>query len=1464
MYLVFLNSRVQTYISQRLASYISEQTHTPVSIEGVDFSPFKSLILKGLYIEDYQQDTLIYIGNLKAKVDSFNLDKKKLYINKLTLEETFVNLYEDKERTLNIEVFLDSLSGKKQTEEVKSDSKPWDISVSNVDMLNSQFGYKTVEFKPQEFGMNYDDIFVTDLNLKARDISIIGDSIDFQLHHLSCKEKSGFELKDFKAHSWITSHQWGLKDVNIVSKNSKLQAHHLYFNYVPNKKYWAKFTKKMKLDFQLKSSRISFLDLAYFNEILLGFRETGYLSGHLYGTIYNLRGKNIDIKYGENTALKGKFYMNGLPYLSDSYLDADFKELTTSIADIESVYIPGYTKEHFNLPEYFNNLGLIKYKGKFNGFINDFVFYGKFRTELGDLDTDILFKPAQGNNRLNFSGDLETTNFNLGGLIEQEKVGNITLNVAVNGYTEPGTTQGVMKGNIDNVYFYDYEYQNLSLDGFFSESKFDGKVSIEDENLSFDFSGKVDFSQEIPTMNFSSHLKNAKLFPLHLNTTDQKAELSLDINANFAGSSFDNANGIIEINNTIYKNSLGEINSKQFTINSFTSPDFKRIYLHSDFTDAEVEGNYEVVKLISSLANLAYYYLPAYAEDKEYLKIDSTNNFKFSLNLKETTPITKVLYPEVKLAANTNIEGELIAKDHKIDLHFYSDTLSVQGRTFDHLKIDLSTDHEKLILKGRTNKLSVTDNFRIYNLSHKITAAKNKVNFDLLWNNWDKSTYSGYLSAEGKVAKSENQKNVKWDIDLLPSTIIMADSIWNLPKSKIVIDSTSYEIDNFKVAREDQYFGLDGKISEDPRDSINFEIQNISLKNLNDLTRDQNIGVNGIVRGYVQLSDFYGQRLSNSNVMIEDLIFNRDTLGNLYLISDWDKTEKKLSFSSFTDYKNNKELEIQGNYFPGSDSLNMGINLNRLRLDLLNPYLQESISNLKGELKGHLNLEGPTDDIRSTGMVKFQNTSFMVNALKTTYHCNDSISITPKELQFNNFKLTDKNGENALLFGAIEHNQFNKFAFDLTLNTVNFNVLDTRLKDNELFYGEAFVTGVTYLSGSPDNLDVEITAKPEKDTRIYIPLNSSGDIQESDFITFVNNHQNSEKKIEEQYDIDLSGIKLNCDLEITPDTDIRIIFDSQSGDALKARGNGNLKLEIDTKGDFQMYGDYTIQKGSYEFKLQNLVNKKFDLSNGGNIKWSGDPYDATGNINAVYSLKTTLYDVLLNTPSIDKTRKVMVNCNMNLSQSLTNPHIKFGIDFPTLDQQTQSILEGMFAGEDEINKQILSLLVLNRFYTPEYLRSTDPDFDNKNSSYAVGVTTSELLSNQLSNWLSKISNDFDIGVSYRPGDNLTEDELELAMSTQIFDDKVTINGNIGNSASQNRDNDIVGDFDVNIRLDNKGKLQLKAFTRSNEYLVYEDSRNTQGVGIFYREDFNTFSGLLKKYLNFLNKKEEKKKKEAKP
>ncbi|MFA8436573.1 MAG: translocation/assembly module TamB domain-containing protein [Marinifilaceae bacterium] len=1459
-YMVFLSSSVQTYFTQTIAAKLSKRANTTIQIEGVDFSPFKSLILKGVYIEDYQKDTLMYVGALKAQIDSadwefhnFNLNVKKLYLKKITLDKTYFRLYEDENTTLNIDKLIDSLS----TGGTSESEQEFLCTVNQVDMTRSRFAYYTEEYKPQKFGMNYDDIDVLDIQLQARNIVLEGDTLNFDLQKLSCRDKSGFILKELKAHNRITNRQWSMTNVSILTPYSKAYAKHINFNYISGEGYWKNFTKKMKLDFVFKTSRISLLDIAYFNDELYGFQETGYFSGRVHGTVVDLKGKNIDIQYGDNTHIKGQFYMNGLPYLRNAYLEANFKEFTTSIPDIEKVYIPGYEKGRIAIPQKFDNLGLIRYKGKFNGFINDFVFYGNFKTDMGTIKTDILFKPSPEENKLSFKGDLKTTDFNLGGLLDVEKAGRITMNVEVNGYTSDKKLRGKLRGMVNQLEFYNYDYINLALDGDFSENKFDGKISLLDPNIAFDFSGKVDFSHKVPTLNFSSHLSNAQLYPLHLNTKDSLAQLSLSLNANFTGSGLDDANGVIEVNNTHYRNNRGEFKLKKIVLNSNTTPHYKNVIFSSDVADAEVKGNYDVRELISSLKNIVFYYLPAYATNKEYTKLDTTNKFDFKVDLKETQALTDVLYPELEIAANSTISGKVNAQNHILEINAYAPDIVWMGKTLDGLQFNLKTNNEKLIAKGRTNKLKFSDSFRIYNLSHKLEAGNNNLKYNLLWNNWDEVTYSGYLAAESKISRKNPEANPLTEIQLLPSTIIMADSIWNIQPSKITIDSTSFAIDNFKIQRNKQFFGLDGVISEQKSDSLTFQFEEITLSDLNSILGSKGIALNGKLRGYLQIADFYHDRLSSSNLVVEELVFNRDTLGNLYLMSDWDKINQKLFVSSFTHHKGRKEINLFGDYFPQKDSLDFRLDINQFRLPLLQSYLQENISELSGYTSGHINLTGTTSTPQMEGKLHLDNAGFTVNELQTHYQCNDSITLTPTQVRFEQMQLFDTKGHKASLDGFIQHDNFDKLQLDLALNAVNFQVLNTKITDNEMLYGKAYITGITHISGKPEDLNIEITAKTEKDTKIYIPLNSSSDIQESNFITFVNKHSTSTYQKKEDYQINLSGIRMNCDFDITPDADVQIIFDSRIGDILRAKGNGNLNLQIDTKGDFKIFGGYTIENGSYLFTLQDVINKKFDLENGGTIKWNGDPYNARVNINALYKVRTSLYDLGLNIPDVDVTKKVPVQCKMNLSNRLTNPNIRFSIEFPTLDQQTQNIVEGLFASEDEVNKQILSLLVLNRFYTPEYVRATDQDFENKNSSYAVGVTTSELLSNQLSNWLSQISNDFDIGVSYRPGDELTSDEIEVALSTQIFNDKVTINGNVGTRSNQERDNDFIGDFDVNVKLDKKGKLQFKAFTRSNEKLLYEDKRNTQGIGIFYREDFDSFSQLLKKYLNFLRKKDHK-------
>jgi len=308
-----------------------------------------------------------------------------------------------------------------------------------------------------------------------------------------------------------------------------------------------------------------------------------------------------------------------------------------------------------------------------------------------------------------------------------------------------------------------------------------------------------------------------------------------------------------------------------------------------------------------------------------------------------------------------------------------------------------------------------------------------------------------------------------------------------------------------------------------------------------------------------------------------------------------------------------------------------------------------------------------------------------------------------------------------------------------------------------------------------------------------------------------------------------------------------LIFDEKVGDILKGRGNGNLKMSVDNSGEFNMFGVFVIEEGDYLFTLQNILNKRFTIEKGGSIRWNGDPYDAEINLNAIYPLRASLHD--LNLDSTDR-RRIPVECGLEMTGKLLTPEIGFDIKLPKADDNTRNIVKSLITTEQQMNKQVFSLLILGSFQ-PALNVSANSGFD---AGGGVGANTSEVLSNQLSNWLSQISEDFDIGVNYRPGDEITDKEVELALSTQLFDERLTINGSVANNpnaintnTSNTSTSRIVGDFNLDYKITEDGKLRIKAFNESNDYnLTADNTLYTQGVGIFYRKDFNNFWELFRR------------------
>jgi hypothetical protein len=276
-------------------------------------------------------------------------------------------------------------------------------------------------------------------------------------------------------------------------------------------------------------------------------------------------------------------------------------------------------------------------------------------------------------------------------------------------------------------------------------------------------------------------------------------------------------------------------------------------------------------------------------------------------------------------------------------------------------------------------------------------------------------------------------------------------------------------------------------------------------------------------------------------------------------------------------------------------------------------------------------------------------------------------------------------------------------------------------------------------------------------------------------------------------------------------------------------------------GEFTMEGEFKIDKGSFFFTLQNIINRDFDIRRGSKVSWSGDPYNAQINMTAVYKVKTTLGDF---GPPDDSAVRVPVDCIISLKNSLLDPEIKFTVEFPDLNDAAKQHIYARLDTNDQamMSQQMMSLLILNSFSS------------STGSTSGVGFNTFSLLTNQLSNWLSNISNDFDIGVNYRPGDQVTAQEVEVALSTQLWDERVLIDGNVGVKGSETtqNNNSIVGEVTVEYKITPDGNVRIKAFNKSNnDDLSKTYAPYTQGIGIFYTKEFNKFREIF----NFRKRKE---------
>jgi len=1425
---------------------------------------FNRVILRNALLKDQDHDTIICSDKITATIKSLNTNSKKIILNRLRLDHSMIHIKVDSTNTVNLDFIIETL--RKPADSLRT---KWSITLRNIEVQNSRFRlgiYDDSEPKPN--GVNLTDIYLRNFDLIANDFNILNDTISYTIGHLRFVEQSGFAARTVKGKMAINQKFLEFSDFYIETLKSKIYLPRLNFAFNSFGDFSNKgILTKIKLDLLFDPSLLSLNDLGYFVPQFYEMQQEVELSGRLYGRINNFKARDINLEYMDHLHFKGDFDMNGLPDIDQTFMFFDIQNLSADFGKMSSIEIPSKSGETIQFFETMSTLEKLEFTGKFTGFFNDFVTYGRFNTGLGQISSDLSIRP-DSSDMIRIRGKLKTIGFNLGRLSGlEETLGLISMNGEVDGVSYPGgTVNANMDGTISLLQLNGYDYQNITLAGALTNNTFDGNFRIEDPNLRMEFYGKIDASDTIPVFNFSANVEKANLYPLNIITVDPSFTLSCFLKANFVGANLDDFDGEINLVNSLFSRKDKQIQIYDFTLHARQRPDSNHLELRSDLIDAEITGKYNFSMFGKAAGKLFDHHFPALPLNGKYISEqqgDQYNAFRFNIHFKNTFPITNYFYPDIEIAKNSHLYGAYHPDINFADITGKFPWLRFKNYEWNEFLFYLNSNDSAMKIEANTAFMELGRKMDLEHFSIQATGSNDTLDYAIKWNNWGEKLYKGSLAGR-TFLKARDEKNIPLvEMVFIPSSIILGDTAWSIPKSHVVIDTTAIEFRDFQIVHKDQYFYLDGKISSDPTDILNLIFHDINLYNLNEAAKNIGLELDGILEGTASLSNVYKNPVFLSNLQIENLSVNKEMLGNTTISSKWINEESKIHIDAFSNRGNLKTLQIKGNYQPSAKEIDLHFNLDKLRLDLVYPYLADYLDHLSGIVTGELDLNGNIRRPVLNGNLNLQKVSFLISYLQTQYSFSNEIQISDNNIRFNNFEIYDEKGSTSILNGTVTNNYLRDFLFDLNFNADNFYFLNTREVHNEIFYGRAIGSGVINIRGSLTDINLNVSAKTEKNTQLFINMNEGSEISEKNFITFVNTRKPGEIVIIRENNSEVSGLNMNFDLEMTPDAEVQIIFDPKVGDIMKGTGYGNIKLEINSNGKFQMFGDYQIEQGEYLFTLQNIINKRLKVETGGTISWNGEPDDAIIDMKAVYSTKATPAVIVPNAPEY-LNKRYPVDCHLIMTGKMLNPNLQFDIILPTAEEETRNSVKNAITTEEELIKQFLSLLVINDFISPQGFTGTE-DMISSGPGMA-GVTTSELLSNQLSNWLSQISNDFDIGVNYRPGDEITSDQLEVALSTQILDNRVTIHTNVDVGGSQTTataegtsTKNITGEFDVNVKLTGNGKLSMKAYNHSNDDQLYYTSQYTQGVGFVYREDFNTFGELIRRYWRALFSPEKKKK-----
>jgi hypothetical protein len=1001
---------VQTWIVQRASDYLSSELKTKVTISHFNFKPFRSLLLKDLYIEDLDKDTLLYVDELQVKISRISISKHGLDISAIDLKNATIGVKRyNSPREYNFDFIARYFS---PTKKDTSATKPWDVTLKNINIENSTLHYQDLKYSDIDSGIDWEDVHLYKLNANIEDLNPISDSLTFKINKLSFLEGSGFVVDAFSTKATILPNEMQFVDSYLKTPLSDL-------NFDFNMKFeslvdFEDFIPKVKCNGHFRDCKLASKDIVYFAEEVKGLDKTIFFKGDVKGTIDRLKSKNIEIRYTKDTYFIGSVNLTGLPDVESMYMEIGAEDLSLKKSDIETIKAyPFATSELIVLPNNLNELGVTHFKGRFNGFYNDFVAYGNTTSDLGYFTSDLNLKLGEDEDQTIYSGSVTFFNFNAGKLLLIPDLGELSAKANVKGRGISLNSLNVnLDGNISRLQYMKYNYSNIDLNGHLGKKLFNGELAIKDPNLDLDFSGDIDLTGELPVYDFHTSINSIRPALLGLVNRDPTSELSADVSINMVGSTFDNAQGVIQVEDLVYVENSNTLKTSSMIIESKIT-DKRYLSVESGIFDCKIIGQYK----LSQMLNTSKWVLSSYVPGGIFKSTTVSENQQFHLvfNAKRVNDVTAIFFPSLQIAPATIVESNINSNTNDFSLLLKSKEIKMSGVVMEGVNLSGTSSNKFLNLSSTIDAIGITDSLNIYNL--KMSGLTNK----------DSSAITLQLNGNDSTSTKANVLfDVKYldtgysSIKLIPTIMLLKGKEWTIdPKNFAIVDQLGLLFQDFDFRSNEQEVHFGGIIASDTTTSFNVKFNEFEASQLNDVLSIYNVMIGGVVNGEVKIGDVLHKPNLSSELKVKSMQWFNDTIGDAELVTTWNSNIGVIDVSANVTRGGFKNIEVNGKYIfqEDDDLLDFGISLKKTYIQTFSSYLEGIFSNLSGVVSADLRLEGSVNKPLLTGKAKLQKVSLMVDYLKTTYNFSTDVDLTKNTFLFGNVRLNDEDGNPAFLNG---------------------------------------------------------------------------------------------------------------------------------------------------------------------------------------------------------------------------------------------------------------------------------------------------------------------------------------------------------------------------------------------------------------------------------------------------------------